>query len=1297
MRNFAAPIAVVSALLTSILLSQHELWAWLVAASATYAVLLLIWPHAWLAVIPALVPVLDLRPFVGWSFFSEFDIAVLVTIVMGYLRIALAPRTTDSPNRKSSHAALAACCFLLASCVASLAIGLYPIKPLDLNSFTNYYSSLNALRVIKGPLFAIVLFPLWLHASRTRSDHGNDLLVAGMLAGLCGACVSVVWERAAFPGLMDFATEYRVTGLFSGSHVGGASLDGYLLLALPFCVFRVLGHTRVGPLSFSLALLAASIYAILVTFTRTTYAAAAIVLVLMLVIALPRGTGGRPTNAARLTALSLLAMLVGCMLLVFSSSGYRGLAAALGTCCAAYFFADGRRCLPTAPKTFLAATCLGLLMLPALLLPKAVYGTYILLACAFAYTAMRERKTGGATSRLFCMFVALCCNSLAIAWYWNGVDALPAMALVVGLCLGLAWLNARRPGKLWRCSSTSLPAFAAVVIATGLVIPVLGNPYAAGRFATVGQDLSDRSRHWTSVLSMIEDDWVKRLFGMGSGRFPDAYFWRNAEGEFPGAYLFVQDGDNTFLRLTGPRYVVGYGDSLRFAQNIAPPQDATRLRFAARATTADASLEVAICEKHLIYAGQCVTRSVSIARGNGGWANFEVALDARAITETKTLVPRPFFLTIGTQSQGAKIDIDDIALVDGDGSEVLRNGSFSAGMRYWFFTSDRYHLAYHAKNLFLHALFEQGMVGLACILFALLPALARLGGRTNHGQLAQALAFALIGFAITGLFDSLIDDPQLALLFYLLMLICIASPRGAPASGEIAGSSTGRNAVRMTPGIASREAGGFGTRVVRFFLLGFGIPSALLVALSWFAYVLTERTPGEVLRHAEALVTDTPIVNRALAPLLPAAQARVERPVPPDSLPTLGKGAPDPEAVGISPTVNRATPQVSAARHMPMSPADQVVVRSTQELAREFNRARAGTSIVLTPGTFKLTETLQTMSEGSAAAPITVRALAPRSVIIESATVEAFKVVHPHWIFENLELVGTCARDHECEHAFHVAANGRNVMLRSNVLREFNAAVKVNGEQGAWPDSGVISYNTFANTRPRDTTRSVAMIDIVGASEWRVTDNHISGFVKAQGDKVSYGVFMKGAGRSGRIERNLVVCTPKSISQAGVRVGISFGGGSSDRAFCRDGSCAAEHVNGLAASNVIAHCNDFGIDVNNSTGISVIHNTLINTAGIDMRGARASASIQGNLLEGRIRHAAGAQASLIDNLVVPPSRYFANPDALDLRSVGAIPGVQVSSLVETDFCGDRRPPVSPAGASGMRSNCGPQKGPQGGR
>ncbi len=1281
MRILALPIATLCVLLTALLAARYEPGVLLAAGCCVlYAVVLSVRPHAWLIAIPALVPILDLRPFTGWSFFGELDLVVLVTIVMGYGRIAVMPGSSESLPGHAHRRAWTAVGLLLTSCFISLAIGLLPIKTIDVNSFTNYYSNFNAVRLLKGPLFASALLPLWFRAAAADAGYSRRLLAHGMLAGLTGACLSVLWERAAFPGLMDFASDYRVTGLFSGSHVGGASLDGYLMLALPFCVFCVLGHMRVWLRLAAVALFAACLYAVLVTFTRTTYVAAAIMLPMAILLALPRRNAAEPALAAAWKIVTLVGVLAWMLTYVFSTSGYRGLAAALGVVSAAYFLAGRGPRLRLNTVGWISSALLCALPLAALAIPQAVYGTYALLACAFAYMAWKDGPAVDYAKAMTCVLAGLTCNSLAIAWFWAGPSALPAMALATGTIFASAWLNCRQTAKLWRASREIFPTFIAVVLAAGIVIPVLCNYYIAARFADVERDMETRSRHWHNVFSMIDDTASTWLFGMGLGRFPETYYWRNSEGEFPGSYRFVRHEDTAFLRLAGPKYPIGYGDSLRFAQSLQAHPETYRLKLTARAGTPNATLDVAVCEKHLIYPGQCVTRSIAVPNGDFGWKEYEVTLEAGELAHAGFTIPRPRFLTFGTQTQGAQIDVRGVALRDRLGVDMLDNGSFSHGMRSWFFTSDRYHLPYHAKNLFLHVLFEQGIVGIAWLTVALLWAFGRATTSLRRDALAPVLGCSLAGFVVTGMFDSLIDDPQVALLFYFLLLICLTLPRQAETGASFAGAQSPHTArpERGESGAASAHLHPARHRFARTLITAIVIPFGLIGLLAWAFYFGLERTPGELLRFSEVAVADSPRAAAALAPIARNVRERFERPVPPGPLPTFGKGA------GYQYSASEST---AAAQPK----ASKVLVRSVDELKREVERAVPGGTIELLPGKYNIRETIQTSAGGTVGSPIVVRAAALGSVIIESATVETFKVMHPYWIFENLTVVGVCPQDNDCEHAFHIAGPAVEVILRNNRLSEFNAAVKINGEDGRWPDNGMISRNTLDNSHPRATSRPVAMVDLVGANGWSLVDNHVSGFVKSGGDRISYGVFMKGAGKSGRIERNLLVCTPKDISQAGVRVGISFGGGGSDPAFCRDRACLSEYVEGVVANNIVAHCNDFGIDVNASRDIVIAHNTLINTAGIDVRGASTAVSIYANVLEGQIRARSGSKADAGANVIAAMGGYFTNPDLLDLTRNSGTRNVATSPLVERDFCSDPRAKTSPAGALGLRSNCAAMK------
>ncbi len=218
-------------------------------------------------------------------------------------------------------------------------------------------------------------------------------------------------------------------------------------------------------------------------------------------------------------------------------------------------------------------------------------------------------------------------------------------------------------------------------------------------------------------------------------------------------------------------------------------------------------------------------------------------------------------------------------------------------------------------------------------------------------------------------------------------------------------------------------------------------------------------------------------------------------------------------------------------------------VSNTQDLARALGAVLSGQVIEVDPGEYLIDRRLVTGHAGTARRPIVLRAARPGTVVFRVKSVEAIVVTQPYWLFENLTLRGECARHGDCEHAFHVVGKARGTVLRNNRIEDFNAHIKVNGEGGSFPDDGLLQFSTLMNGSARLTDRPVTPVDIVAASGWRVVDNLVGGFTKAGGDRISYGLFMKGAGSGGRIDRNLVICSTSDVSQPGVRVGISLGDG----------------------------------------------------------------------------------------------------------------------------------------------------------
>ena len=473
---------------------------------------------------------------------------------------------------------------------------------------------------------------------------------------------------------------------------------------------------------------------------------------------------------------------------------------------------------------------------------------------------------------------------------------------------------------------------------------------------------------------------------------------------------------------------------------------------------------------------------------------------------------------------------------------------------------------------------------------------------------------------------------------------------------------------------------------LRWALSWFVVPVVLFAIPVWIAFVALDRTPLEHFRYVEGMLESHPEASAATLPLWHSLRPFIERAPPAQSLPSLGKGA-SPEAGRVQTDGDAGGPQSRNPEPAP-SRSRTITIKPGDDIATAFAAARPGSVIAFAPGRHRLDRKIQTSVAGTVSEPVTVRADRAGEAVIEVLPEEALRVTQPFWIFENLTFAGACAKDNDCEHALHVVGRARNTIVRNMTLRDFNAAVKVNGEDGFWPDAGRIQFSTFSNTRVRDVSeRSVVPIDLVGANDWHITDNLINNFVKLGGNRVSFGIFMKGGGKGGRIERNLIVCSSDPRLPPGQRIGISFGGGGTAPDHCRDGRCTTEHSEGIIANNVVAHCNDSGIDINNSTQITIAFNTLVNTGGIDLRRQAVSASAYGNLLEGRIRARDGAWLAESHNSVGALARMLSAPDALDLawRQVPA-PVPRLDS-VATDFCGAPRAALTLPGAVGSKHHC----------
>jgi len=293
-------------MLLPLVLGATTLWAaWfpafpglLLALLGACAVAVWMRPLLALALIPAALPVLDLAPWSGRFFWDEFDVLQAVCITVALCRTPVPAGLSHRLRPLTLAFALLAVSLLVSTLVALL-----PWQVVDLNSFSSYYSPLNALRIVKGALWAGLFVLLW----RRLADSGPArarALGAGMGAGLALTVAFVLWERSQAVSLLDFAADFRVSGPIAAMHKGGAYLECWLAVAAAFVMASVVGtqKARPDPLRdpLRLVLLAAAGYAVMVTFSRNGYAALLVALVLAaLAAARARPGAAEPVADAR--------------------------------------------------------------------------------------------------------------------------------------------------------------------------------------------------------------------------------------------------------------------------------------------------------------------------------------------------------------------------------------------------------------------------------------------------------------------------------------------------------------------------------------------------------------------------------------------------------------------------------------------------------------------------------------------------------------------------------------------------------------------------------------------------------------------------------------------------------------------------------------------------------------------------------------------------------------------------------------------------------------------------------------
>ncbi|WP_018878427.1 VanZ family protein [Thioalkalivibrio sp. ALE28] len=397
-----------------------------------------------------------------------------------------------------------------------------------------------------------------------------------------------------------------------------------------------------------------------------------------------------------------------------------------------------------------------------------------------------EMQAGGPSIESFLVLAF----PLALIWFWRqrpGLMLAGAAALAVGTAYAVAMtysrggylglvvavvvlaggvLLAALQGRM-RARGGALIGVLLSAAAIALIAGTTLGGFAEQRLGQIERDFGSRVDHWQAALELPGGGPLAPLLGRGVGSFPEHYRTGNRDGRLPGNLAFTREEGE-------PRLQLGGGDSLFVNQRVDLPREGVYRVTVEAASARPAGFRLFLCEKPIRHSFACRSEGVQLegdARQTVEWTFDLDPMGSRPWPFQRGLV---LSLAVDARQQSV-VEFYNVQLRGLDGREYVANGDFRHLGRHWYFTTD--HLwPWRVENQWLELYFDQGWLGLVAFVWLTLAALTLLVRRGLRGDaVALAMAAALAGALTIGLFSTLFFSPRIALLFYLVLLLGVAS------------------------------------------------------------------------------------------------------------------------------------------------------------------------------------------------------------------------------------------------------------------------------------------------------------------------------------------------------------------------------------------------------------------------------------------------------------------------------------------------------------------------------------------
>ena len=408
----------------------------------------------------------------------------------------------------------------------------------------------------------------------------------------------------------------------------------------------------------------------------------------------------------------------------------------------------------------------------------AAVDAYLMLTAPFLGALILYRP-GYIKIILSCAVAALAAYSVYVTYSRANYPATFSAILV--FVLG-AWLVS--PWRILRQPRFVVAGIVALTLCAGAAYHLLVGTTISKRFAQTMEDMQTRINHWSHAVRIVLAEPSGKWIGAGRGTFPLKYYADHAAaGKRLAAPKLTRTNSESFLTLTP-----GSDAGVTYVRQRLRVSADNKYRLQLKVRSSKDTFEYLIiefCERHVLkYLPECEWRQITIPKDTTGWRVFNVDVklghlgkDTFGLTWRKFgQFTRPLEIAILNRGIRQKIDISHVSLVDSDGNQSLRNGSFDKGLDHWF-VSYGDHLRWHIKNVFVYTFFEGGFLGLTVLVLLMTVVGYTLKRRIiARDGFAVLYASALTGIIFVGLFDSLFDEPRIALLISLIIWMALIPP-----------------------------------------------------------------------------------------------------------------------------------------------------------------------------------------------------------------------------------------------------------------------------------------------------------------------------------------------------------------------------------------------------------------------------------------------------------------------------------------------------------------------------------------